>query len=127
MRPWREAGFTLIELLAATAVAGVAMAGALLLVAGSVRALRESGHQTTATLVAVGVVEQCRGQNGPAWSEAYPVDVEGRRLEHAPGAYTVSWRRTQAAPGRWSCDVRVNDGAGLEWARLTLDAAGDPW
>jgi len=55
-----DSGSTLVEVLVSTAVASVALAGAVGLLASSARAVADSELETTATWVASGTIEEWR-------------------------------------------------------------------
>lgn len=55
-----DTGYTLVEVLIATAVASVVLAGAAGLLGASARAVRESGVETSATLLASSRLEEWR-------------------------------------------------------------------
>jgi Tfp pilus assembly protein PilV len=94
-----DSGSTLVEVLVSTAVASVALAGAVGLLATSARAVADSELETTATWVASRTLEEWRSTARPA--------LDGRDLV---GLLEVVWtaRPEPGGVGLWRVSVSVS-------------------
>jgi prepilin-type N-terminal cleavage/methylation domain-containing protein len=125
MRLARSDGFTLIEVLAAMAVAAVAMSVVTALLGASVRAVRQSELETTATWVAVRTIESWHAGGALVSDGEATLDRAGRPVE-PPGLFQLEWRSQPDAlsPGLVRCDVTVASPALEQPVRLTAESTG---
>jgi prepilin-type N-terminal cleavage/methylation domain-containing protein len=125
MRLARTDGFTLIEVLVAMAVAAVAMSVVTALLGASVRAVRQSELETTATWIAVRTIESWHADGAVVSGGQVALDRAGRPVE-PPGLFQLEWQAQPDAQssGLVRCDVIVRSPALEQPIRLTAESTG---
>lgn len=86
----RDSGFTLIEVLVATAIAAVALSASVVLLGTSARAVTDSELETTATWVAMQVLDEWRSSPAMPAAGERRLDRAGRQTEGL-GLLSVRW------------------------------------
>ncbi len=85
-----ESGFTLIEVLVATGIAAVALSASVALLGTSARVVTDSELETTATWVAMQVLDEWRSRPSMPATGERRVDRAGRSVDGV-GLLTVRW------------------------------------
>ena len=109
MNPPTDSGSTLVEVLVSTAVASVALAGAVGLLATSARAVGGSELETTATWVVTRTIEEWRSTAGAALEGQHQLSRSGDRVP-GTGILVVDWtaRPEAGGTGLWRVVVTIS-------------------
>ena len=101
----------MVEVLVSTAVASIALTGAVGLLAASARAVADSELETTAVWAASRTIEEWRTQATPALEGRYDLDRDGNPVAGV-GVFQASWvaRPASGSPGAWQVTATVSSG-----------------